>query len=93
MPFDITPLHRAGPIRPQAGTSEPPLTQRTAKFAQADGGITVETGGQLLSPAAPVNEVRVQEIRRALAEGTYPIVPTQIADSLIAARLMLSTTK
>jgi negative regulator of flagellin synthesis FlgM len=93
MPFDITPLHRASAIRPQASTSVPPLPPRSAKLDQADGGVTVETSGELLSAAPPVNEGRVQEIRRALEEGTYPVVPTQIADAMIAARLMLSTTK
>lgn len=39
--------------------------------------------------SAPVDHERVAEIREALRDGTYPIVPAKIADALIAARLTL----
>ena len=35
----------------------------------------------------PVDAERVQQIKRALQEGRYPIVPAKIADRLIAAQL------
>ncbi len=35
----------------------------------------------------PFNDDRVAEIRKALADGRYPIIPTEIADAIIAARL------
>lgn len=41
--------------------------------------------------AAPVDQDRVQQIRDALKEGSYPIMPAKIADAMIAARLMLSS--
>ena len=37
-----------------------------------------------------MNSERVSEIRRALRDGSYPIVPAEITDAIIAARLMLS---
>ncbi len=33
----------------------------------------------------------MQQIRDALKEGSYPIMPAKIADAMIAARLMLSS--
>lgn len=35
----------------------------------------------------PVDNERVAEIRKAIKEDRYPLVPTQIADALIAAKL------
>ncbi len=57
----------------------------------ADRGIAVETGQRVSAGAAPVDQDRVQQIRDALKEGSYPIMPAKIADAMIAARLMLSS--
>ena len=47
---------------------------------------------QALDPGqAPVDMDRVKVIRRAIETGTYPILPTKIADAMIAAGLLLST--
>lgn len=35
----------------------------------------------------PVNDDRVAEIRKALETGKYPLIPTEIADAVIAAGL------
>ncbi|BBI21672.1 MAG: flagellar biosynthesis anti-sigma factor FlgM [Pseudomonadota bacterium] len=35
----------------------------------------------------PVDHERVAEIRKALEDGTYPLIPTEIADAIIASRL------
>jgi negative regulator of flagellin synthesis FlgM len=40
-----------------------------------------------LSARPPVDAERVQQIKRALAEGRYPLVPAKIADRLIAAQM------
>lgn len=39
--------------------------------------------------AAPVDAERVQVIRKAIESGTYPVLPTKIADAMIAAGLLL----
>lgn len=36
---------------------------------------------------APIDGDRVAEIRKALENGTYPLIPTEIADGIIAAGL------
>jgi len=38
----------------------------------------------------PVDAERVQEIRNALRDGSYPLVPAKIADAMIAAQVSLS---
>jgi negative regulator of flagellin synthesis FlgM len=42
---------------------------------------------------APVDADRVAEIRKAVENGTYPILPTRIADAMIAAGIMLRSAK
>jgi len=49
-------------------------------------GVTVE----IMTPVEngpPVDTDRVAEIRSALRDGTYPLVPAKIADAMIAAQL------
>ncbi|HCF24473.1 MULTISPECIES: flagellar biosynthesis anti-sigma factor FlgM [unclassified Novosphingobium] len=41
----------------------------------------------------PVDAERVQVIRKAIEDGTYPIVPAKVADAIIAAGLLLRTGK
>lgn len=59
--------------------------------ARAPRQVVAETGAREASKAMaakpPVDAERVQQIKRALAEGRYPIVPATIVDRLIAAQL------
>lgn len=55
---------------------------------------TAETNAPALSLATaggsmPVDAERVAEIRKAIEEDRYPVVPTRIADAMIAAGLLL----
>ena len=53
--------------------------------AEADApGLSLATAGSV-----PVDADRVTEIRRAIEDGRYPVVPTRIADAMIAAGLLL----
>jgi len=73
-------------------------TQRQANKASAEPkakakeGVAVEVSNSVTAGEPPVATDRVQEIRSALQDGTYPIVPAQIADAMIAARLSLTVT-
>jgi negative regulator of flagellin synthesis FlgM len=41
---------------------------------------------RLVAPGdVPVDQDRVAEIRKALETGTYPLIPTKVADAIIAA--------
>ncbi len=43
--------------------------------------------------SAPVDAERVQVIRKAIETNTYPVVPTKVADAMIAAGMLLRTPK
>ena len=53
--------------------------------ANAGAGVAVEVAAPVQS-GPPVDNDRVAEIRSALRDGTYPLVPTKIADAMIAAQ-------
>jgi negative regulator of flagellin synthesis FlgM len=49
----------------------------------------VQTSRALDAGAPPIDIDRVAEIRKAVENGTYPILPARIADAMIAAGMML----
>ncbi|TCM18885.1 negative regulator of flagellin synthesis FlgM [Novosphingobium sp. PhB165] len=49
----------------------------------------VEASAALDPGQIPVDSDRVELIRKALENGTYPVIPTQIADAMIAAGVLL----
>ncbi|NCP14657.1 MAG: flagellar biosynthesis anti-sigma factor FlgM [Sphingomonadales bacterium] len=53
-------------------------------------GISVEVSGGSEAAAPPVDAERVAQIRNALRDGSYPLVPTRIVDAMIAAQVSLS---
>jgi negative regulator of flagellin synthesis FlgM len=48
---------------------------------------SVRETAKALAARAPVDMERVQQIKRALQEGRYPIIPAKIADRMIAAQM------
>lgn len=91
----------AGALRPVGAVrTEPavaPVTPTTpvaapAPAAQATAAATaVQTSQALNAGKPPVDENRVSQIKDAIERGTYPLLPTKVADAMIAAGLMLST--
>ncbi len=74
-PIAATPV-RAEPVRPvRLEDGEP----------RGAGALSARTAGD----SAPVDTNRVQEIRKAVEEGRYPVIPTQVADAMIAAGYLL----
>ena len=61
--------------------------------APASAGTTaapqVETSDAVKAGAAPVDQERVETVRRAIETGKYPIIPARIADAMIAAGMLL----
>ncbi|MCT2398147.1 flagellar biosynthesis anti-sigma factor FlgM [Novosphingobium mangrovi (ex Huang et al. 2023)] len=53
----------------------------------------VETSDALDPGAAPVDSDRVTVVRKAIEAGKYPVVPTKIADAMIAAGVLLRSPK
>ncbi len=58
--------------------------------AAVSAGVSVEIGGAVDAASPPVDAERVAEIRAALQDGSYPLVPTKIVDAMIAAQVSFS---
>ncbi|WP_234027206.1 flagellar biosynthesis anti-sigma factor FlgM [Erythrobacter sp. KY5] len=66
----------------------PPTSESDQTGAKpAAQGVSIEVSGSLDTASAPVDDDRVSQIREALKDGRYPLVPTEIADAIIAAQL------
>lgn len=76
------------PLRPSTATASSETASTTAAAAAknnlAEGIVTTRSVGQI---KPPVDNDRVAEIRKAIQDGRYPILPVEIADAMIAARL------
>lgn len=70
------PLAEAGNARPTGSGA--------AKADEVAMATVVSAGSE-----APVDHDRVAEIRTAIEQGRYPIVPVEIADAMIAAGFLL----
>lgn len=53
-------------------------------------GISVEISAARDAATPPVDAERVEQIRAALRDGTYPLVPAKIVDAMIAAQVSFS---
>lgn len=53
-------------------------------------GMSVEVSGAAEAASPPIDAERVSQIREALRDGSYPLVPTKIVDAMIAAQISLS---
>lgn len=63
-------------------------SQTTAPKAEAKPSATSSIAlAKDMAAAAPINEARVAEIKKAIANGTFPILPATIADRLLALKL------
>lgn len=91
--MDTSPIRAARPIanaRDQAAVGVSPQTaQDTRPAAAAQPVVTTAALGSATTP--PVDQDRIALIRKAIAEGSYPVVPAKIADAIIAAGMLLRT--
>jgi len=91
-PYDVSKLSASLPVRgigheaSEARADKP----RGGAPGLADKGVAVQTGAKVSAGEMPVDNERVAQIRDALRDGSYPIVPARITDAIIAARLLLS---
>jgi len=85
-PNGVTPRATAAATTPVRGTQ--PVRPVRADAAEAESAaLSLATAGG----SAPVDAERVAEIRKAIEEDRYPVIPTRIADAMIAAGLLLRT--
>ncbi len=74
------PIARSEPVKPAAdnGAQARPVDVKTVGLAGAQ---------------PPIDEARVSEIRKAVEQGRYPLLPYRVADGLIAAGFILRKSK
>lgn len=93
-PIEIGPTGPVGRVEPG---SLNPRTVRIAsgvpaRQASADKAEAMHVRSETLDPGeAPVDAERIALIRKAIEQGRYPIVPTKVADGIIAAGILLRT--
>ena len=86
-PIELGPTRPVGAvdvrIARSAGTKQDaPARAETTK-------ATVVKSDALDAGSAPVDVERVAEVRKAVESGTYPLLPTRVADAIIAAGYLL----
>ena len=90
---DVSKLGGLQPVRSVGGDGKSPgksAHQPVGDNGAQKAGVSVETSGSIVAGSPPIDHDRVSQIREALKDGSYPLVPSKIADAMIAARLMLS---
>lgn len=71
--------------------ARPSAPAGATRSGASDAGISVEiAAGGDAATTPPVDAERVSQIRAALKDGSYPLVPTKIVDAMIAAQVRLS---
>lgn len=79
----------------RAKGASPVAPAESARQAASDADraeATALAGVGLAGSEAPVDRARVAELRRAIAQGDYPLDPGKTADAMIATGLMLRNT-
>lgn len=85
-PDEIVPLR---PMR-SLGKVAPGLTSPLAdQGVDGHAAVTVARNANTDAGSPPIDTARVDQIRKAIKDGTYPLIPTRIADAMIAAGLLL----
>jgi negative regulator of flagellin synthesis FlgM len=87
-----TPLNGSGSVSrvaaPAATPVVQPAVQQAAQQAPAANAATQLTNlAKTLAAEPPVDSDRVDEIKKAIQNGSFPILPATIADRLLALRL------
>lgn len=95
-PIEVGPARGPGAIDArlarQAGVNSEAVARPEPAPAKA-APAAVAMSGAVDPGEAPVDVERVQIIRKAVESGTYPVVPTRIADAMIAAGYLLRSGK
>lgn len=85
------PDRRPATLEPVSRPVPPPPVSREVGSPSTEPGIAAVA--RAMASAPPVDLERVAQIRRALEEGRFPIVPAKIADRLIAAQMIWTARK
>lgn len=86
-PIDIQPIRLA---RVTESLSSAQAGQPAGLVPNSEQTAVEVTRSELLDKGdAPIDVERVAKIRKAIADGTYPLVPAKIADALLASSILL----
>ena len=86
-PIELPPIRPTGPVDPRPSR---PLAERAQpRPAAAMAAPAIEVDAALTAAAPPVDHGRVNEIRKAIEQGRYPVIPMRISDALIASGFLL----
>ena len=69
------------------------VAQGAAQEAQARPAARADTARVTQDASPPIDSDRVNEIRQAVQQKRYPIIPARIADAMIAAPYLLNAAK
>lgn len=88
-PAAATATQQPGASSPVAASSPFVADASPVGTSSAITSPAVERSAAFDPGAAPVDAERVAVIRRAVEQGNYPVIPTKIADAMIAAGMLL----
>lgn len=90
-PIDLPPIRPTGAVDPRQprAVADRPQTKPDAPLA----GPAVEIDATLQGTEPPIEFGRINEIRKAIEQGRYPVIPMRVADALIASGLLLRSGK
>ena len=92
-PIEINSVARSRPLGSEAqrtvSSAPTPSAPTPAPAPRTEAEMVSRSESLSAGSSAPVDTDRVSQIRTALKEGTYPLVPASVADAMIASRFML----
>ena len=89
MTTEIGPIQPINPVVPTRQAVAEDSVARTGPSVVSP--PVAESDALRLAAKPPVDLDQVAMIRKAIANGSYPILPMRVADAIIAASVMLST--
>lgn len=94
-PIELGPVRPIGAVDARAlGASARSAAAPDGKPVRAEKPAAEVALSEAFDPGQPpVDTNRVAEIRKAIEQGTYPVLPTRVADSIIAAGMLLRIAK
>ncbi len=87
-PIEIQPVRLTRATEKVVATDPAKVSPQVAS-GEKNVEVSVNEGFQ--AGSSPVDAERVEQIRNAIEEGSYPLVPAKIADAMIAASILLRT--
>lgn len=88
--FDIGPTRAVGAIDNRLARETRGHASPQPRAAEPE---TPVASAPLAAGLPPINAERVAEIRKAVENGTYPVLPAKVADAMIAAGMILRVGK